>query len=159
MHARHAKHPVDTLIQMQYAGTLERVEGIPATFWFNGQSRKLHVRFSDGRGPAVHGVRVRGPSVGMDIQSRYVHVKGLAFMNYSSALMVRPRGKTRFGDHVTIEQCAFYATDMAGLHVRNTRWCLYKNNRGKRNGERGSIFTQESGAHRVPFADNLKCES
>lgn len=144
----------DSQIQLQYAGSRERVEDLPATFWSDPHAKKLYVRFSDGRGPDVHGVRVRGPSIGLDVRSSYVHVKDLWFMNYSSAVMVRP-DRSRCGNHVTIEDCAFFATDIAGLHIRNTRWCLYKNNYGVRNGERGSIFTQESGLHKVELADNL----
>ena len=144
----------DTQIQLQYAGSRERVEDLPATFWSDAEAKMLYVRFSDGRGPDVHGVRVRGPSIGLDLRSSYVHVGGLWFMNYSSAVMVRP-DRSRFGDHITIEDCAFSTTDMAGLHIRNTRWCLYKNNHGLKNGERGSIFTQETGHHKVELADNL----
>ena len=126
----------DTQIQLQYAGSRERVEDLPATFLDGSRCEKAVCAVFGRGGPDVHGVRVRGPSIGLDVRSSYVHVKGLWFMNYSSAVMVRP-DRSRFGDHVTIEDLRILRNGHGGPAHSEHATVSYKNNYGVKNGERG----------------------
>ena len=144
-----------TQIMLQWAGSVERVDELPGTYFLDPEACKLYVRFTDDRRPSARSVRVRGPRVGLRIHGSYVHVKGLWFTNYGSAIYCRPnedraRGIKTHGDHITVEDCAFFANDMAGLHVSAVKGCLFKNNYGRQNGTRGSILMQNA-----DLADNL----
>ena len=139
----------DTQIMLQPAGAVDRVDDLPATYWHDKEAKKIYVRFSDSRGPEVHGIRVRGPRVGLRIHGAYVLVRGIVFRNYGSAVMVRPnkdvKGVRSDGHHVTVERCGFFANDMAGVHfcVGPTR-CLVRDNYGRQNGRRGTILFQNA---------------
>ena len=144
----------DTLIELQYAGTLDRVEDTPASFWRDEKAKSLYVRFSDSRGPEVHAVRVCGPLAGMVAAGSYVHLKGLRFLHYSAGLFLRPERRGTC-DHITVEECAFFANGMAGMHLMGEQWCLIKNNYGEQNGERGSILSQGARRHGPKTTDSL----
>ncbi|HRU06823.1 MAG TPA: NosD domain-containing protein, partial [Candidatus Brocadiia bacterium] len=143
----------DTRIQLQYAGSLERVNELPGAFWFDKDNKTLCVRFSDSRLPPGRAVAVRGPLQGLAVDSAYVHVRGLWFEGYSSGVFVGGKGDN--AHHVTIEQCAFYGNDMAGLNIMGARHCLIKNNTGRKSGERGVIFTQRMNFNTAGLDNNL----
>jgi len=143
----------DTRIQLQYAGSLERVNDLPGTFWFDKENKRLYFRPSDSRLPPGRAVAVRGPLHGLSVETGYVHVRGLWFEGYSEGLFVGGRGNGCH--HVTVEQCAFYANDMAGLNLMGARHCLIKNNTGRKSGERGVIFTQRMNFNTAGLDNNL----
>ncbi|MBI3948493.1 MAG: right-handed parallel beta-helix repeat-containing protein [Armatimonadetes bacterium] len=166
----------DTLIALQNGGDLARVDELPGTFCYDEARGKLYVRFSDSRGPESHGIRamaafrfdrrdvVLRDAPGVVVSGSYLHLKGLRFQHYHSGLLLRgatireadgtlgpyPRSY-RGGHHITVEACAFTATDLAGLAVSaGAQWNLIKGNYGVLNGVRGSILIMDRDA-----SDNL----
>jgi parallel beta-helix repeat protein len=137
----------DTQIMLQWAGARLMVDELPGTYWVDQVAKKFYIRFTDSRGSDVHGVVIRYPRVGLGIQSSYILIKGIWFVNYGSALSIRSnqgKDKERIsgGDHITVEDCVFFGNDMAGIHASGAKWCLFRNNYAERNGLRGSILTQ-----------------
>jgi hypothetical protein len=166
----------DTRIQLQDAGAVARVDELPGTFCYDAVGERLYVRFSDPRGPQRRAVAVfSGILTGnrdifgaawphVEVSGSYVRLKGLQFQFYHSGLALRGADITnedgslgpyprsyRGGHHITVEQCAFSSTDLAGLVIsQGAQWNLVKGNYGALNGERGSILI-----HHQHATDNL----
>ena len=147
----------DTTIMLQAAGSAERVDELPGTYWHDAKAGKLYVRFADSRGPDVHSLYVYGPRVGLRVQSSYVHVKGLWFKHYGDAMIIRSNADLRTrkhdpkspvslgGDHNTIEDCAFFSNSNTALLLTvGARRNLIRDNTGLRNGRKSNMMSQMS---------------
>ncbi|MBN2641664.1 MAG: right-handed parallel beta-helix repeat-containing protein [Victivallales bacterium] len=147
-----------TGIQLEDAGTFEHVKELPGTYFFDEKVRCLYVHFSDGLSGLNRAVRVEHARIGMRIHGSYILIKGLWFMNYGCAILMRAnyeQSKGRVcGDnkttHVTIEDCGFFANSETGINPLAVQWCLFKNNIGGMNGKRGTMMSKYEG-----FTDNL----
>ena len=163
----------DTQIMLQPTGSLAMCDELPGTWWYDAEGKTIHARFSDSRGPEVHGLSVwpgRGSTSnfysrddrGLDIRASYVCFRGLHFRNYNTGLLItgNPEGegdeKTyRGGDHITIEHCSFSSTTFAGLLLwAGARWNLMRDNYGCLNGDRGSMLVNHKDAHDNLFLGN-----
>ena len=132
---------------LEPAGSFENVDTLPGSFFFDSEKDKMYVRFSDGRPGDGRYVYILKHHQGMVIERdrRYLHVRGIWFKHAPFY------GVGVKGDHVTVEDCAFFANWGCGLFLGNTaRWCLVKNNYGYANEDRGTIRTCLPDAH-----DNL----
>ncbi|NLF94196.1 MAG: hypothetical protein GX564_09935, partial [Oligosphaeraceae bacterium] len=130
------------------------------TYFYDQSKKMLYVRFTAAAQPAQPGVRIQRSRVALRINGSYIHLKGLWFANYGDAIIVRPNytvgepGARDFGSnrvqHVTIEECGFYANSTQGIQAIAMQWCLFKNNHGRNNALRGGIMMQRDQAQ-----DNL----
>jgi len=126
----------DSLVSLQNAGSLERVDELPGTYCFDAEQKKLYVRFSDARPGEGRTVHVR-PSYAppFRIHGSYVHVKGLWFKHCSLGIILRSNidkttheydpkcGVPRGGEHNTIEECVLLANGDCGLNLtQGARW-------------------------------------
>lgn len=142
-----------TRIMLQYTGALERLRELPGTFWIDPEAEELYVRFSDSRLPEGRSVRVRDAMHAFSIRSSRIHLKGITFTHYNCAVAIQ-----NGSDHVTVEKCAFFANDEAGVKVRSAQRCLLRENYGRQSGRRGSVFMTNPRRERnsgVILADNL----
>lgn len=145
-------------IKLQNSGSLEKTDELPGTYYYDTEKHKLYVHFSDSNFSPGRSVYIEKSRVGLRIHGSYVHIKGIWFMNYGSAILMRPNyvnpGKSDPGsnkaEHITIENCAFFANSTVGIEAYQVQWCLFKNNIGEKNGDRGTIIT-----HTDMFQDNL----
>ena len=147
-----------TQIQLQNAGSIEKTEELPGTYYYDTEKHKFYVHFSDSGFFPGRSVYIQKDRVGLRVHGSYVHVKGIWFMNYGSAILMRPNYEDKANrnegnnkaEHITIENCGFFANSMVGIHAYGVQWCLFKNNIGEKNGARGTIMTQTE-----KFKDNL----
>ena len=142
----------DSLVKLQKAGTLERVEELPSTFYHDEKARKLYAQFSDGRPGAGRFVEYRRSHTGFSVSREYAHVKGIWCKHgWQGALLRRAR-------HCTVEDCAFFSNVYLGLAVRvRANWCLVKNNYGFNNPVRGTILMKGSAHHNLIIGN--RCDS
>ena len=158
-----------SMIMLQNAGTLARVEELPATFCVDAKNRKIHVRFADPGNREGEFIYVR-PTYhpGLRIHGSYIHVKGLWFKHCDIGLIMRANldkrtreydpkcGVPRGGEHNTIEECAFFANGACGLNLTmGARWNLIKDNYGCKNEPRGTIMFQGAKTSDNLFIGNL----
>lgn len=157
-----AVRETDTLVQLEAAGDTRRVEELPATYTYDPETKRLVVHFSDSRGPDVHGLALRrGKTIGsshsliedrgVEIHSSYLRFDGIWFMFNRTAMVIsgKPKNPERRlqlktiyagGEHITVENCAFAATDFAGLVLTGSAaWNHVRNNYGAYNGSRAAI--------------------
>ena len=164
----------DTEILLQKAAGIDMVEELPATWWYDEKTQKVHVHFSDSRAhtPRPLAVCLGRVSVShfrsrnacaVEVRASYVRFKGLWFEHDNICMVVRGNRaqgedgeKTyRGGDHVTIEDCAFSSTCFAGLVLyAGARWNLIKGNYGTLNGARGSLLVDSGDTHDNLFLGN-----
>lgn len=140
----------DSHIEMQFAGTLERVAELPGTYGLDADSNRLIARFTriaEGRPPVA---QAAGAETGLDIRASYVLVSGLTFMNFEVGLFVRPGAR-----HVTVEQCDFFANHKAGIQLSSTSHCLIRDNTAWDSGTHGSLFMHNPPRVEPDLADNL----
>ncbi len=138
--------------KLEDAGSREKVDELPGTYFYDQAAKTLYVRFTDAARPARPGVRIQRSRVGLRINGSYIHLKGLWLVNYGDAIIVRPNyipneeGIREYGSnrvqHITIEECGFYANSTQGIQAIALQWCLFKNNYGCNNALRGGIMMQ-----------------
>ncbi|MCK9266435.1 right-handed parallel beta-helix repeat-containing protein [bacterium] len=156
-----------SVIKLENAGSLERVDELPGTFHYDESNDKIYVRFSNSRGPDANRIAVVARPIvigvshgrrdiykegrgGVELKGSYVCIKNINFRYGFAGLAVYD------GQHNTIENCSFFATELAGLVLwRNTKWTLVKNNYGIRNGTRGGILIDKTSGTRNADSDNL----
>jgi len=156
-----------SFIKLENAGSVERVEELPGTFHYDEENEKLYVRFSNSGGPDVNRLAVVSTPVvmgvshgrrdiykegrgGVELRGSYIRIKGIHFRYGFAGLAVYD------GHHNTVENCSFFATELAGLVLwRNTKWTLIKNNYGIRNGLRGGILIDKTAGTHNSDSDNL----
>ena len=157
-----ALRETDTLVQLEAAGDTRRVEEFPATYTYEPETKRLVVHFSDSRGPDVHGLALRcGKTIGrshniiadrtIEIYSSYLRFSGIWFMFNRTSMVIsgRPKDPNRErqlnttysgGEHITVEDCAFVATDFAGLVLTGSAaWNHIDGNYGAYGGSRCAI--------------------
>ncbi|OGV52139.1 MAG: hypothetical protein A2017_19765 [Lentisphaerae bacterium GWF2_44_16] len=151
-----------TQIKLQNSGSIEKTEELPGTYYYDTEKHKLYVHFTDSNFFPGRSIYIEKSRVGLRIHGSYVEVKGIWFMNYGSAILMRPNyvnePKTKEerdignnkAEHITIEDCGFFANSTVGIEAYQVQWCLFKNNIGEKNGDRGTIIT-----HTDKFQDNL----
>ncbi len=163
----------DTQILLQRTGSLEMLDELPGTWWYDAESETIHVHFADSRGPEAHGISVcpgRGSTSnfrsnderGLDLRAGYVCLRGLHFRNYHTGVLItgNPEGEGddrayRGGDHITVEDCSFSSSTFAGLLLwAGARWNLLRDNYGALNGARGSMLVNHKDAHDNLFIRN-----
>ncbi len=138
--------------KLEYSGSLEKTEELPGTYFYDSEKKMLYVRFTAAAQPAQPGIRIQRGRVAMRIHGSYIQIKGLWFANYGDAMMIRPNytaskpGERSYGEnlvqHVTIEECGFYANSTLGIQAIAMQWCLFKNNYGNNNALRGGLMLQ-----------------
>ena len=157
---------MDTFWILAPVGSLDRADAIPGSYYLDEEAHRLHVHFTDSRGPDVHRLAAsrgergskhllrslqrggaRRPGLGLDITGSYLHIKGIWFKHWRTGAAIRPAKQAQAGKaaegghHITIEDCAFFATEFAGLVLlQGAQWNLVRDCYGARNGGRGSIL-------------------
>lgn len=141
----------DSLVKLQYAGSRERVDELPGTYYFDAEGRKLYVQFSDGRAGGGRFVECRRSHRGATLSKSYVHLKRIWFKHGWEGVLVKN------GHHNTVEDCVFFSNVYHGLCVRvGANWNLIKHNYGFNNPMRGSILMKGSSHHNL-YLDN-RCD-
>lgn len=147
----------NSLIQLQDAGALARVDELPGTYCLDTTNRKLYVRFADSGGPQGRGVRVMTTDNAFYVASNHVHIKDLIFKHFIDAIMISSHADYKSlqappelngplgGEHNTVENCQLLSCDTRGMRLTTlASWNLIKDNVGKRNGLRSNIGMQKT---------------
>jgi len=134
----------DSLVSLQDAAALDRVEELPGTYFLDPLAQELHVHFSDTRSGDGRFVECRQSQRGIELGTGYVHLKGIWFKHGWEGVLVKR------GEHNTVEDCAFFGNVQHGLCLRDSAsWNLIKGNYGFDNPTRGSILMQGSSHHNL----------
>jgi len=129
----------DSLVKLQDAASVERVDELPGTYYFDAEKQKLYVQFSDGRSGEGRFVECRRSHRGIALTTSYVHLRGIWFKHGWEGVLVKT------GHHNTVENCVFFANVYHGMCVRvGAHWNLIKNNYGFNNPMRGTILMKGS---------------
>jgi len=124
----------DSLTVLEPAASVEEVERLPGTHFFDTAADKLYVRFSDARPGEGRYVRVFRYHRGLCVHGRYVLVKGI-WVKHTPFYAVDVGGQ-----HCTFEDCVVFANWGCGFHVgKHARWNLLRCNYGFANEDRGTI--------------------
>ena len=156
-----------SFIKLENAGSEERVDELPGTFYYDENQGIIYVHFTNNMGPGKNRLAVISRPVvtgvshgrrdiykkgrgGVEVTGNYICIKGINFRHGFAGLVLYD------GGHNTVEDSSFFATELAGLILwRNTKWNLIKNNYGIRNGLRGGILIDKTGGTRNADSDNL----